>query len=140
MFYFSHFYCFIPYFDANIRLSGPHQNSPLFPIEPKMELLIGVLRFAISEAMTISEISVDDKDKDRDKEKDISHKENTGKERSKSYSDPSTVHNVSGCFSSGMGGGHHSRHAPSVNNSTNSHIVRRSSATNVPPGTRSSLK
>ena len=41
------------------RLSGPHQNSPLFPIEPKMELLIGVLRFSVSESMTISEKMVE---------------------------------------------------------------------------------
>ena len=105
-----------------------------------MELLIGVLRFAISEAMTISEIIVDDKDKDRDKDKDVVHKEQSGKERNKSFPDPPAVHNVSGCFSSGLGGGQYSRHTTSVNNSNNSNIVRRSSTSAVPPGTRSSLK
>ena len=111
-----------------------------------MELLIGVLRFAISEAMTISEIIVDDKDKDRDKDKDKDngvHKELSGKERNKSFPDPPTaVHNVSGCFSSGLGGGQYSRLTTSVNNnnSSSNNIVRRSSASAVPPGTRSSLK
>ena len=108
-----------------------------------MELLIGVLRFAISEAMTISEIIVDDKDKDRDKEKDkdIVHKELSGKERNKSFPDaPAAVHNVSGCFSSGLGGGQYSRHTTSVNSSSSNNVVRRSGASAVPPGTRSSLK
>ena len=115
-----------------------------------MELLIGVLRFAISEAMTISEIIVDDKDKDRDKDKDkdkdnnVVYKEVSGKERNKSFPDPPTaVHNVSGCFSSGgLGGGQYSRQTTSINNNSSSsnNIVRRSSASAVPPGTRSSLK
>ena len=38
------------------RLSGPHQESPFHEIKAGMEVLVGTVRFAISDSMTISEI------------------------------------------------------------------------------------
>jgi hypothetical protein len=38
--------------------SGPHQESPYHELHPGNEVLIGTLRFSVSDAMTISEHSV----------------------------------------------------------------------------------
>jgi len=40
------------------RLSGPHQESPLFKLVVGMELLIGTIRFQVGEALTITETNV----------------------------------------------------------------------------------
>ena len=42
------------------RLSGPHQESPLFKLTAAMELLIGTIRFQVGEALTILETNVTD--------------------------------------------------------------------------------
>ena len=38
------------------RLSGPHQESPPYALSYGLEVLIGTIRFGISERITIAEV------------------------------------------------------------------------------------
>jgi hypothetical protein len=106
------------------RLSGPHQNSPLFPIEPKMELLIGVLRFSVSESMTISEKLVESNGTCRVPDDDAKD--------SKSVSDNTHVEHLGGTVSCT---GHSSRH--SGNSGSTGSVTRKATITNPVQGKRS---
>lgn len=115
---------FSPLHPSYPRLSGPHQNSPLFPIEPKMELLIGVLRFSVSESMTISEKLVESNGTSKVPDDDAKD--------CKSVGDNTHVEHLGGTVSCT---GHSSRH--SGNSASTVSVTRKNTISAAVPGKRS---